>query len=231
MGIGTIDEFQNEQPELIPANIPPQLTALSQWVAWQYRERGNGGTREKIPISPKTGKNASVSDPATWGTFQEARGRYEKDQLAGIGFVLTDGDDYVCIDIDNCRNARTGELKEDVEWLLPVIQTYVEVSPSGEGLHIWARGKVPRNVRGNGIEIYKSGRFIAVTGQSLDGTSQPEIADREYALGYLFNQAIDRGDESNKEVPSSQGLFTSEEEARIRREAEQGPYGAKFQRL
>lgn len=59
--------------------VPETLTKHRQWVAWQYRDRGSGGKREKIPISPKTGKNGSVSNPETWGTFKQANDRCEKD--------------------------------------------------------------------------------------------------------------------------------------------------------
>ena len=60
-------------------NIPAELLELDQWVC----------QRKKIPHSPQTGKQASSSDPATWGSFEEAKGRLDKDRVfEGIGFVF-----------------------------------------------------------------------------------------------------------------------------------------------
>lgn len=40
-------------------SIPEELTLLVQWVVW------NGIRNKKVPVDPKTGKPASVSDPST----------------------------------------------------------------------------------------------------------------------------------------------------------------------
>ena len=48
-------------------NIPAELKALPQWVCADINKR---------PIDPKTNKSASVTNPATWGTYEEAVGRY-----------------------------------------------------------------------------------------------------------------------------------------------------------
>ena len=44
--------------------------------------------------------NASTTDPATWGAFEEALARAEKDNLPGIGFVFTEDDDLTGVDFD-----------------------------------------------------------------------------------------------------------------------------------
>jgi len=45
-------------------NIPTELKAVDQWVAWKAVV--GSGKESKIPINPKTGGNASTSDQTTW---------------------------------------------------------------------------------------------------------------------------------------------------------------------
>ena len=47
-------------------DIPPEMKALNQWVATD---------ESKIPKDPKTGGAASVDNPHTWGTFEQACAR------------------------------------------------------------------------------------------------------------------------------------------------------------
>ena len=50
-------------------NIPESMKIKKQWVAFKIRDG------KKIPIDPKSESDyetASISDPNTWGTFEEA---------------------------------------------------------------------------------------------------------------------------------------------------------------
>ena len=91
-----------------PQVVPKDLAALPQWGAWKGVQNGNDKLR-KIPINPKTGKNAKTNDPETWGTIDEARRCFEEHGLEGIGFVFTKDDPFVGIDLDMCRDPETGE--------------------------------------------------------------------------------------------------------------------------
>jgi len=75
----------------------------------------------------------------------------------------------VCLDLDDCVTA--GRLEPwAAEVLGHVPATYVELSPSGRGLHVWGIGNVPRGrivrlVSGGQIEAYGNGRYLTVTGE------------------------------------------------------------------
>src|SRR5262245_48874507 len=61
-------------PYRFAGELPAALAHLRdqpRWVAWGYRQKGNKWT--KPPFNPNTGGHASVSNPATWGTFAQAR--------------------------------------------------------------------------------------------------------------------------------------------------------------
>ena len=131
-------------------NLPAELTRRARWV---------NNSWAKVPFQP-SGKAASVSDPSTWSTYRQVAASERK------GFVLN-GDGIVCIDLDHCLvdGCPTPEVARILSSLPP---TYVEVSPSGTGLHIWGRGSVERGRRTAVAEVYGTGRYITVTGRAFN---------------------------------------------------------------
>lgn len=123
------------------------------------------------------GSSASSTDPGTWSTYAQARPYDRK------GFVL-DGDGIVCIDLDHCiEDGRvTGRAAEIVA---KVPSTYIEVSPSGQGLHIWGVGSVARGHRRDGVEVYGTGRYITVTGVPF-GRCPSRLADLSGVLAEIL---------------------------------------------
>ncbi len=153
--------------DLNHTRIPQELKDLPQWVLWQLEERG--GTKTKVPYQPQKPKlRASTTDPATWGTFDQAMGLARGHGFSGIGFVFSADDPYCGIDLDKCRDPQTGEVES---WALDIICTfnsYTEVSPSGRGVHIIIKGKLPKQGRRKGkIEMYDQSRFFTITGVDL----------------------------------------------------------------
>lgn len=147
--------------------VPPELRQLPRWVRWSGR---------KVPLTP-SGQAASSTNPATWSSHRQVTAA--KSVGAGVGFVLN-GDGIVCIDLDDCLDA-TGEPSEPVQRLLELAgATYVEVSPSGRGLHIWGRAAVVHGrcltVQGCPVEVYPSGRYITVTGRPF-GAAPSTLGD------------------------------------------------------
>ncbi len=155
------------------------------WVAWRYELRD--GEARKIPVSPATGRNASASDPSTWGTCEDARYCCDERGLAGVGYVLGNG--LGGVDLDACRNPETGELAPWAREVIDDFATYAEVSPSGTGVKLFAGGapsSLPAHViRMDGpaiggkapqIEVYTERRYFCVTGDLLPNAPD-EIRD------------------------------------------------------
>ena len=95
---------------VIPATIPSELRAIPQWVCWRWKhvpEQRKPWT--KPPVDPNTGQAASVTDPATWGTFETAIGAMRRLALPGVGLVLTPELGIVGGDGDACVDRFTGE--------------------------------------------------------------------------------------------------------------------------
>ena len=73
------------------------------------------------------------------------------------------------IDLDGCRNPISGEIRDWAKTTILRFNSYTEVSPSGTGVKIFVKGKLPgRGAARNGIEVYSQGRFFTVTGMQID---------------------------------------------------------------
>jgi len=144
--------------------IPEELRRRPQWVVWKLETRGDKLT--KIPyIAGGVGK-ASSTDSETWRTFEEARDALQTGRYNGVGFVFSSGDPYAGIDLDGCRDPETGELEAWAAEIIRDLDGYVEVSPSGKGVHIIVCGKAPNKRRGR-VEVYGSERYFTMTGWAL----------------------------------------------------------------
>ena len=134
-------------------NIPAELQSLQQWVI-------SNSVEDKLPRNPRTGRVASVTDPSTWGTYQEAIQSGAKQ----IGFVLTPWDPYTIIDLDNKpEKPCTPEQLQLHNRILNAMQTYTEISTSGTGYHIVLKGTVPAAVHRDNVEIYSHSRYMVFT--------------------------------------------------------------------
>jgi hypothetical protein len=166
---------RGEHPPFEFDNIPSHLTDLPQWVCWRYEVVDDALT--KIP-KQTNGGNASHGDPDTWTTFERARAAYVggKHALSGIGFVFAKSDPFVGIDFDNC--VHDGRVIGPAAHWVRRVDTYTELSPSRNGLKLFAWGTLPPHgrathtegpdehgeVRKFKVEAYALKRFFTTTG-------------------------------------------------------------------
>src|SRR5215216_5441790 len=124
------------------------LRDLKQWLCWRTEERD--GRLTKIPFSPTTGQRASSTNPETWADYEEAVRACKEHGYEGIGFVFTPEDDLCGVDLDGCFDSQTGEIENWAHEIVDELDSYTEISPSGTGIHILIRGKLPegRNRKG-----------------------------------------------------------------------------------
>jgi primase-polymerase (primpol)-like protein len=153
-------------------NIPEELAERPQWVCWRYEERDDKKT--KVPYTSDTYtpiQKASTTDLMTWGSFENAFRALDNEarHYDGIGFVFSSADPFVGIDLDKCRDPESGELAPWArEMISRVPEGYIEVSPSGTGVHIIIRGSVRGGgVRKGPVEMYSRGRYFTITGHAL----------------------------------------------------------------
>jgi primase-polymerase (primpol)-like protein len=155
-----------------PQTIPQEMKSFPQWVAWKsVLDKGRPGKIKKLPIDPKSSKTASSIDPTTWAHFDEAYAYYlqhRNNGIGGISFALAKDDCYVGVDLDHCRNPATGNIEPWAMDIISELNSYTELSPSGEGIRIFVKAKLDLDQSGikrGKIELYDHKRFMTVTGQ------------------------------------------------------------------
>lgn len=187
-------------------NIPLELRQLPQWVCVDMTLDDRGLPR-KFPINPRDGKTASVTDPSTWGTFDEC----VRTGFKTIGFVFTKDDPYTVIDLDDKDyDPATPEQKARQAKILELFDTYTERSISGKGFHIIARGWIGAGLKRDKVEVYSHSRYMIMTGNV---TRQAPITDQQELLNHLTSemrpQSVDIAElEEKDELISDQDLVS-----------------------
>jgi primase-polymerase (primpol)-like protein len=163
---GSVQQQASPRQVELLENIPTRFTERPQWVVWKLEKRK--GEFTKVPYIAGGVGRASSTDLMTWRSFEEAVRALETGRYDGIGFVFCSGDEFVGIDLDKCRNPETGEIEE---WAREIINSvsykYVEVSPSGTGVHIITRGKLREGHKKGNLEVYGQEKFFTFTGVKL----------------------------------------------------------------
>lgn len=164
-------------------NIPQEMRIYKQWVCWRFEDT-DGPKPTKVPYSPMTGKLASVTDPNTWASFEQAAHVLTTTNwYNGIGFVLTEADPYAFIDLDDTKGDKTA-LDRQIK-IYNEFDSFAERSPSGSGLHIIIKGALPSGRRRSHIEIYSSARYMTMTG---DIYRNAPIREYNELLNILWSQ-------------------------------------------
>jgi len=171
--------------------IPEELKALRRWAPWKGVYSAERGKFDKIPRrADRPEYGLSTASPEKWYSHNEALSAYIKSRgmLSGIGFVMTGIEDLVGLDLDDCLDSQGNA----APWAMEIVRTassYTEISPSGNGLRIFAHGRMDGADWNNhevGIEVYggESARFLTVTGKRF---KDAPAAMGPVAPGFLAN--------------------------------------------
>ena len=156
-------------------NIPAEIKGVKQWVCWVGQD--------KVPKNPANGKNAQSNNPQTWGTFEQACKACEVFNLDGIGFMFAEP--YFGVDLDHCMDKL-----DFVDEFVETLQSYAEISKSGNGIHIICKGKLPEgNRRKGGVEMYSEGRYFICTG-NIYNANYTEIRDCTESIKVLHTKYL-----------------------------------------
>ena len=178
-------------------NIPNEMRSLKRWVLWKLRKIGNEKPT-KIPVNANNGYGAKSNDSSTWVTFDEAISKIDFYNCSGIGFMLGNG--YFGVDIDHAIDN-----KDLINEFVNHLQSYTEISQSGEGIHIICKGILPvGNRRKGNIEMYDNARFFALTG-NLYNNLKYTVVDRTEEIKYLYNKYL--ADKPKEEIPDGAYVY------------------------
>lgn len=151
--------------QVIPQALQP-MTAYDQWIIWTVRDN------KKLPINPNTLAPTSAVDTASHMSAPDALAMAETlGEEYRVGFVFTESDPFFFLDIDHAlEGGKWSDLATTLISAMP--GAAIEISQSGEGLHIFGTGDCPPHACKNvqlGIELYTENRFVALTGDRVTG--------------------------------------------------------------
>lgn len=167
-------------------NLPLELKALNRWCVTV--------PGEKIPAIYENGLWRCIStteDKENLWDFETAASCVAAHPDRQIGFVLCEGDGFTCVDFDikddepvggsvfNNRTTLVDEFGRD---------TYVELSSSGCGYHVWLKGEVKAAIKQAWFEVYSKERFIVCTGNRVSFAYQ--VSHNQDAISN-FNRIAD----------------------------------------
>jgi hypothetical protein len=169
-------------PKKFKALLPAEMLKERRFVRYFLKPKPEGGTA-KIPLG-------NHSDPNTWSTFDECVAALENKEQ-GIGYNFLGGDVHG-LDIDHCRNPRTGQICPEAMLVLSRIPSWAEYSVSGCGLHVFFKGQVRgKQLTETCIQYWNpknSPRFFALTCDMV-GDAFKELKDIGEDFNYIFATA------------------------------------------
>src|SRR5262245_48938934 len=164
------------------AKLPPALAPLierPQWCIWRWTltDGNKWGKPPFMAMAPE--RHASTNGPDTWTDYPTALAAVQAGHADGISYILTDNDPFGAIDLDHCRCTITNSIDVWAQnYLQAAVNTYQEITPSGEGVRIWgiADGnplsrKFTLNIESKDIaaELFrKTNKALTITGYTLD---------------------------------------------------------------
>lgn len=225
------------------AHIPAELRERPQWLV---------AGPDKAPLgiaSNGTTYNGSVSDPATWCSFEVAA-RYAHQRGLHIGYVISPDDPFCCIDLDwtdKDSQERKGKPVDPTLWstdkdaqrygmIVGAFASYTERSTYGKGLHVWVLADIGTGARRDGVEVYSQDRFIICTGDYLSGLSR-NIEDRQQLVTVMVSDMRNGAAARNKleplvELPDGEDEWEQADmDAELLRIASAAENGDKFNKL
>lgn len=158
--------------ENLEKNIPHGMKDLKQWCVFRAEPDEKGHYAKRI-LNPFTGRWAACDNPRSWATYEIAVKQAEKYNNDGVAFCIVKENGITCIDLDDSIGKDGKQTEVAKEFLNEFGETYAERSLSGKGIHIFLKGSLHENAgkknQATGIEMYDTGRFICMTGDSLNG--------------------------------------------------------------
>lgn len=159
--------------------VPVALIPFRQFVTWKLIDQPGKPKPAKVPFNPATGFKADPTNPATWADHATALAAYNRGGYNGIGFVFTQADPFVFVDLDDCHDPATGAYAPHANAIVQALPGAWELSQSGKGLHgvgmltdparLTDKRRKWTNESGQALEVYPHARFMAIGGSGWTG--------------------------------------------------------------
>lgn len=172
------------------SSIPQALKNNKRWAPWRAIWNEKRQKFDKIPHrADQPAYGISSAKPAQWFDYDVALAAYlnNQEKFSGIGYVMTGPHGVIGVDLDDC--IANGEIAPWAAEVIAKLDSYTEVSPSGNGLRVLAFGDLPNDWTNHevGIELYggNEARFLTVTGLHVSGSPTEVRPAREDVIKQL----------------------------------------------
>ena len=197
--------------------LPSALKRYPNWVCWKLVQKPGKPKPDKIPINPRDGSWAKANDFTTWDTYAQAEKYYSADaSISGLGFFFSKELPFLGVDLDHCFE--NGKINNCAFVNASLLDSYTEISQSGEGLHIIGIGKNPGGDqlgrKKGDFEIYSDGRFFALTGNVWENHREvmqfSQVVLQIFYDKYFVKVPVETKVENKFSATENSGIFSPE---------------------
>lgn len=159
---------ESTAPQYTYQHIPQEMRQYPQWILFKRVWKPEKGKWDKVPTQV-TGQPASITNRTHFASYEQAVFAHQMGVGDGIGFCFTLDDPFVFLDLD--QSIVDNQWRPEHLHIMQMFPTWGELSQSGKGVHLISQGTLDRAriLHQEGIELYSSGRFVAMTGWHLQG--------------------------------------------------------------
>jgi hypothetical protein len=198
----------------LPKALAP-LIARKQWCVWRWTQKPDGSWQKPPFMALQPERHANTNDPVTWTDYATALATVQAGQADGISYILTKDDPLGAIDLDHCRCTVTNSIDVWAQnYLQAAVNTYQEITPSGEGVRIWGfadgnplNRKFPLKIEGKDIaaELFRrTNKALTITGNTLDPAIR-ELSNIDKAFDWALVWGERRKIAAAEQTASSKG--------------------------
>ncbi len=167
-------------------NIPAEVRTQPLWCQY-YLKPDKNPNKKPSPQPTITWSKRENFRPLDYLIQNRASTKHD-----GFQRLVVLEEEYVVVDLDGCRNKDTGELTARAQEIVESLDTYTEISKTGTGLHLVARGKIAADIDAPPVEMYAghkggAGKLIVWTGNVID-VFHSVIENRQEQLTELFRK-------------------------------------------
>lgn len=172
--------------------LPTEIQTLQRWLCWQNDDD------DKRAIVPHSGEKATSPNDAT--SLNEAKHSFETEDYDGVALILSE--ELVGIRLlDAVEGPFHNPTIEDwAEEVIRSIDSYTEISPSGDDVLLLVKGEVPDDsIDSEEVEVTSTKDIVPITGQALD--SSPAVQRRQEELATFIEKCEQRNSIADDRQP------------------------------
>ena len=183
------------------AKLPRALAPLierRQWCVWRWTQKPDGSWQKPPFMATQPDRHASTNDPNTWTDYPTALAAVQAGHADGLSYVLTKDDPFGAIHLDHCRDKLCSIDVWAQNFMQAAVNTYQEVTPSGEGVRIWGfvdddplNRKFTLEIGGKQIaaELFRrTNKVLTITGYRLNTVQQLANIDKVFDWAVVWGE-------------------------------------------